>query len=203
MSNADFKQKAKEYLRTIHAEILDLATDSDIFWRFQKEVMQRNARLLKIRSPFIDMLNRSYAHATAARIRRLTDRHKDCVSLAKLLDELQNHPALLIRQLGVENMVNRVSRGELQKDLMDLDAACRPVTDYVDKHVAHHDKRPRSAVPKPRVVNAAIDKLIEIFKKYYTLLIGSDIDVCVVPYLEEPLAAFRFAWLPEESTTSR
>ena len=99
-------------------------------------------------------------------------------------------------------MVNRVSRGELKKDLMDLDAAWRPVTDYVDKHVAHHDKRPRSAVPKHRDVNAAIDKLIEIFNKYYALLIGPDTDV-VVSYLEGPLAVFRFAWLPEESTTSR
>lgn len=202
MSTADFKQKALKDLRIIRDEILDLATDSDIFCKFQKEVMQRNARLLKIRSPFIDMLNRSYVHATAARIRRLTDRHKDCISVAKLLEELQNHPVLLKRQLGVENMVNRVSREELEQDLMGLDAACCPVTDYVDKHVAHHDKRQRSALPKHRDVNAAIDKLIEIFKKYYALLNGADTDV-VVSYLEGPLAVFRFAWLPEKSTTSR
>ena len=188
-------------LRIIHAEILDLATDNDIFWKFQKEVMQGNARLLKIRSPFIDMLNRSYAHATAARIRRLTDRHKDSISLVKLLDELQNHPALLVRSLGVERMVIRIGRKELEQDLRDLDAACCPVTNYVDRHVAHHDKR-QSAVPKHRDVNAAIEKLIEIFKKYYSLLIGGDTDV-VVSYLEGPFAVFRFAWLPEKSTISR
>ena len=200
MSTADFKQKTVKYLQSIHDDILDLATDSDIFWKFQKDVMQRNARLLTIRSPFIDMLNRSYTHATAARIRRLTDRHKDCISLAKLLEELQNHPALLKRHIGVENIVKRVSRQELEQDLMELDAACRPVTDYVDKHVAHHDKRQSSVLPKHRDVNAAIDKLIEIFKKYYSLLVGADTDV-VVSYLEGPLAVFRFAWLQEHSAT--
>jgi AbiU2 len=199
LSSADSAQRALEDLKLIGEEIRDLATDSHMFWQFHKEVVQRNGRLLRMQSPFIEMLSRWYVHATVARIRRLIDRRGGTASMARILVQLQNHPSLLVRSLGMEGMVLEISREQVQRDLSELGNACAPVKNYVDQYVAHHDKKPDFDLPKHCEVNAAIDKLIEIFKKYHSLLAGSDIDV-KMDFLQDPFRVFKFAWLQEESS---
>jgi hypothetical protein len=56
-SSSHFRVRAEEEMKEIQNEILDLATDRDIYWKVQREVIQRNHRLLRIRSPFFDMIN--------------------------------------------------------------------------------------------------------------------------------------------------
>lgn len=187
-------------LERLRDEILCLATDRDIYWKVQKEVIQRNSKLLTIRSPFIDMLDRSYAHATVASIRRLTDGRKGTVSLTRVLRELQGQPEKFVRHIGEvagEKWVMQVNKKEIEQDLKSLQETCEPVKRYADQYVAHHDRVPDPELPKYRDVNKAIDELSRIFKKYYALLAGGDLEP-VVSYLEGPLAVFRFAWLPEK-----
>ncbi len=52
---------------------MDLATDRDIYWKVQEDVIRKNGRLLAMHSAFFDMMNDAYAHATASRIRRLVE----------------------------------------------------------------------------------------------------------------------------------
>jgi hypothetical protein len=74
------------------------------------------------------------------------------------------------------------------------------VKDYVDQFIAHHDRSPVAAVPIHRELNAAIELLISLLRKYYSILAGSDIDV-VVGYLQDPLAIFRFSWIDIKAET--
>jgi hypothetical protein len=136
-------------------------------------------------STFFDLLNDSYAHATASRVRRLIDRDARTVSLRRLIEGLADHPDLL---------AGKISVSDLKCDLSELEVACKDVKEYVNKCVAHHDKSSLAAYPTHHELNKAVDTLIATFKKYYALIIGADVDV-VVGYLEDPLSIFRFAWI--------
>lgn len=185
LSSNLFRERALAELLEIRSEVLDLATDKDIYWKVQKDIIQRNVRLLTIRNPFFDMLNDAYAHATAMRIRRLVDKDNRTISLYRLLQELKGYPDLT---------GNELKQGELEQDIDALRNATAKVKDYVDQFVAHHDRTPTSSAPIYRELNAAIDLLIQLFKKYYGILQGADIEV-VVSYLEDPMSIFRFPWL--------
>ena len=184
LSSKNFVERALVELREIRNEIIDLATDYDIYWKVQREVIQRNPRLLTIRSAFFDMLNDAYAHSAAMRVRRLVDKDNRTISLRGLL-KLSKYPDLL---------KGRVSADELAADSDELEQGTSKVTDYVDQFIAHHDRSPVATAPIHRELNAAIELLIRLLRKYYAVLAGSDIDV-VVSYLEDPLTIFRFAWI--------
>ena len=181
----NFRELALVELREIRSEIVDLATDRDIYWKVQREVIHRNRRLLTAHSPFLDMMNDAYAHATAVRVRRLVDKDNRTISLLRLIRQLTHYPDLFNNTLSTE---------EVRRDADELDRATRKITDYVDQFVAHHDRTPVADAPIHDELNSAIDVLIAIFRKYYGVLAGADIDV-VVSYLEDPLTIFRFAWL--------
>ena len=180
-----FRELALVELREVRSEIVALATDRDIYWKVQHEVIHRNRRLLTVHSPYFDMLNDAYAHATAARVRRLVDKDKRTISLLRLLRQLVRYPDLFNETMSTEEVV---------QDADDLERATSKITDYVDQFVAHHDRTPVADAPIYRELDAVIDLLIAVFRKYYGVLAGADIDV-VVSYLEEPLAIFRFAWI--------
>ena len=180
LSKKNFLERALHELREIRNEVIDLATDYDIYWKVQRDVIQRNPRLLTIRSAFFDMVNDAYAHSAAMRVRRLVDKDNRTISLRGLLTELSKYPELL---------KGRVSEVELAADSKELDQATSKVRDYVDQFIAHHDRSPIATAPIHRELNAAIELLIRLLRKYYGVLAGSDIDV-VVSYLEDPLTIF-------------
>jgi hypothetical protein len=185
LSSKSFLERALHELREIRNEVIDLATDGDIYWKVQHEVIQRNPRLLLIRSAFFDMLNDAYSHSAAMRVRRLVDKDHRTISLRRLLEQLREYPDLL---------AGRVTEVELAADVAELDRTTEKVKDYVDQFIAHHDRSPIAEVPILRELNAAIELLVRLLRKYYGILAGSDVDV-VVHYLEDPLTIFRFAWI--------
>jgi hypothetical protein len=184
LSSKNLLERALVELREIRNEIIDLATDYDIYWKVQREMIQRNPRLLTIRSAFFDMLNDAYAHSAAMRVRRLVDKDNRTISLRGLLKELSKYP----------DLSKGVSADELAADINELDQGTSKVKDYVDQFIAHHDRLPVATAPIHRELNAAIELLIRLLRKYYGVLAGSDIDV-VVSYLEDPLTIFQFAWI--------
>jgi hypothetical protein len=185
LNSKSFLERALPELREIRDEVVDLATDRDIYWKVQHEVIQRNSRLLMIRSAFFDMLNDAYSHSAAMRVRRLVDKDNRTISLRRLLEQLREYPDLL---------AGRVTEVELAADGAELDRATARVKDYVDQFIAHHDRSPIAGIPIHHELNAAIDLLVRLLRKYYGVLAGSDVDV-VVHYLEDPLTIFRFAWI--------
>jgi hypothetical protein len=187
LSSSNFRIRASAELDEIRNEILDLATDRDVYWKVQREVIQRNARLLTAHNAFFDMMNDSYAHATASRVRRLIDRDYRVISLRRLIEALGDYPDLLSGKMSFEN---------LKEDLAKLDRTCEKVKGYVDQFVAHHERNSSALVPTHQELNEAVDALIETFRKYYAVINSADIEV-VVDYLEEPLSIFRFPWIED------
>lgn len=191
LSTENSRMLAAQELNEIKNEIIALATDQELYRRVQHEVIQKNRRLLTMRSPFFEILKEGYAHATASRIRRLVDRDHRTVSLRKLVEQLSKYPALY---------EERASSGDLEDLLSQMDTTCKRIKDYVDQYVAHHDRNSSADIPTHRELNEAIDNLISIYRKCYAIVNNTDIDV-VVHFGEDPLSIFRFAWLeaPESS----
>jgi len=185
MNSSNFRARAAQEMIEIRNEVQDLATDRDVYWKVQRDVIQKNARLLTTRSPFFDMLNDAYAHATASRVRRLVDHDSRTVSLRRLIAQLAAYPDLL---------AGKMSADDLKRDLAELDTTCKKVKDYVDQFVAHHDRNSCAPAPTHRELNEAVDTLVAKFRTYYALIHNADIDV-VVGYLEDTLSIFRFPWI--------
>jgi hypothetical protein len=191
LSISNFKIRADQELIELRDEVMSLATDSDIYWKVQRDVIQHNGRLLTMRSAFFDMLNDAYAHATASRIRRLVDRDSRTISLRRLVEELMSYPDAFEKKCTLR---------DLQNDLSSLDETCKRVKDYVDQFVAHHERNSTAGVPTFHELNAAIEKIIAVFKRCYSILRNTDTAV-VVSYLEDPLAIFAFPWITDKSRT--
>jgi hypothetical protein len=189
LSASNFKLRATQEITELRDEVIALATDRDIYWKVQREVIQKNARLLTMHSAFFDMMNDSYAHATASRVRRLLDRDQRTVSLRRLLDNIARYPDILTGEPTLR---------ELKADLVALDTTCKEVKDYVDQFVAHHDRNSTAIVPTHRQLNEAVDTIIAKFRRYYAFLTDADIDV-VVGYLQGSLAIFEFPWVDKAS----
>jgi hypothetical protein len=184
---------AASQLDELRTEVIELATDRDIYWKVQREVIQKNHRLLTMRSAFFDMLNDAYAHAAASRIRRLLDRDSRTVSLRQLIEQLIEDPSSLRGNL---------TNDDLRNDLEALHKTCEHVKAYVDQVVAHHDRNRTASSPTHRELNEAIDTVVSVFKRYYAAVTNTDLDV-VVSYLEDPLRIFSFPWLAEDAQNRR
>ena len=185
-SRGELQERILMMLPKIADEVKSLATDRDIYWKVQREVIQRNPRFLEMRSPFFEMLNDAYAHGTAMRVRRLVDPTKGTISLTRLLEAMgRKNPELL---------GSRVPAAELAKDINELKATTLKVKGYVDQYVAHQDQSPTAPRPSYQELDTAIELLVRLTTKYYKVLAESDVDVAV-SYLGDPLAIFRFAWI--------
>ncbi|MBI3789153.1 MAG: hypothetical protein HY276_12990 [Ignavibacteriales bacterium] len=57
-------------------------------------------------------------------------------------------------------------------DIILLVQACEPIVKYVNKRVAHRDKKPFTSFPTFNDLDKAIDTLLDVFKKYMGLLQG-------------------------------
>src|SRR5664280_650951 len=156
LSSKNFRERALQELLALRNEVIDLATDRDIYWRVEREVIQCNPRLLSIRSAYLDMVRGAYADAMSSRVRRLIDKGRPTISLRRLLVELRGYPELFC---------NRVAPAELERDIEELHRTTRKIKDFVDQRVAHHQRNPVATVPTHRELNEGIDTLIAVLRK--------------------------------------
>jgi hypothetical protein len=191
--NTPHRKNFENLLEEIRDEVIALATDRHLFWKLQLDVIQRNARLIKMNSPIIDLINDSYAHAAAARIRRLLDRNSRTASLLVLLKELRKYPAASLTKLRIS---------ELDVDTAKLVKSAAKVKTYVDKYVAHNDRYRLPDSPTHRELNDCIEVIVKVFRKYYAAIAGGDLDV-VIDFRDDPLKIFEFPWIEPPTSKAR
>ena len=94
LSEKQFRERAKVELRQIGKQVTSLATDRDIYWKLERDVIARNPAL-QSPNPFIDMVRGAYADAMATRILRLLDSQVSGPSLLRVLQQIGDYPQLL------------------------------------------------------------------------------------------------------------
>jgi hypothetical protein len=184
LSEKNFIELARCELRELMHEVRELITDHDIYWKVQ-HVIQSNPRLLVARSAFFDTMNDSFAHSAAMRVRRIVDMDHRTISLLRLLKNLVDYPGLLGGQITML---------DLENDIRELEEATNKIKNYTDQFVAHHDRNPIADTPLNRELNRSIETIERLFRRYFNMLMGVDIDLSV-NYLEDPLAIFRYSWI--------
>ena len=184
LSEKQFRERAKSELRQIGKQVLGLATDRDVYWKLEREIIQTNPQLCEVRSAFLDMLRGCYADAMAARVLRLVNGEDAGISLTRVLAQLANYPQLL---------QDKITEGEFAVDRAALERAAACLKRVTATHVGHHERTLSALASTHHQIDAALDLVIETVKTYYWIVAESYIDLDV-KHSENPLAVFQFAW---------
>jgi hypothetical protein len=82
-----------QWLETISHEVTLLVWSDDLYKEI-REIVAANP-IINMGNKFYDWLTRNYVHTTLMGLRRQLDRHRDAISLRKLLDDMQVNSSLL------------------------------------------------------------------------------------------------------------
>lgn len=183
LSDKQFRERAKTELRQIGDQLLGLATDRDVYWKFEREIVENNPQLQSARNAFLDMVRASYADAMAARILRLLDGDGG-LSLPQVLNALARHEQI---------MRDKVSEREFSSDRAALQLAFVKLQRVMVPHTAHHERTRPALACLNKELDAALDLMIETVKTYYWIVADGYLQLDV-KYSEYPLSIFEFAW---------
>ena len=173
-------------------------------------------------SYFWDFLRGTYAVSQAVAVRRQADVDPRTITLGRLLTEVACDASRLSRKVWVgmwepgpppigltvaekaftEQWAGKV--GEYldptipEADLADLKLKTDAVTRYVDQNIAHSDAKPRSHIPTFADLDAAVDLLGYLFRKYGNLLTAAMYPSLVPVHQEDWLGIFREPWIRSE-----
>ena len=184
LSEKQFRERAKTELRQIANQVLSVATDRDIYWRLEREIIQPNPQLRDARSAFLDLLRGTYADATSARVLRLLDGQDSAISLPRVVAQLASYPQLLH---------DRITERECAADRAGLERAAANLKQVIEPHFAHHERTLSALAATHRATDAAIDLMSSTVKTYYWIVADSYIDLDV-HHTEDALAIFSSAW---------
>jgi hypothetical protein len=146
-------------------------------------------------SYLFEFISDIYGDSQAVAVRRMADRDPQASSLANVIAEAIQSPELISRQTAHGNgrdprtlaiidaqFTQLAGTGPHlapkipERDLARLLDVSRSVKNYVDRHVAHTDKRSFDphALPKLSEVHEATRTVSELFRKYATLVYGAN-----------------------------
>lgn len=199
------------WLEEIDRELTDVFLNRSV-WRGVDEILRKNPDLPPSHYFTFQALN--YATTEAVAVRRQAEVDPRVVTLGRLIDEISSNPSVMSRQrhvalypwgmqhLGDDFFNAWAEPGTDHVDpatvLGDLDGMRGQIRRYVDKRIAHAEKRRPKDVPVTfDDLDRAIDALGETFRKYSTLVRAVDrVDMVPVPQYDW-VAPFRIAWLTE------
>jgi hypothetical protein len=193
-------------------------------WQRLGQIADANASLP--RSYWWTFLSDVYSSSQASAIRRTIDNGKDVISLGRLLGQILEDPGRLTceRHLGLwghdQLLVSRaqdwwerefagdvgthVDPAIIGSDLDELIAICSPVSVYVDRFVAHTDRRelPADEMPTLKHGTDAIDTVGRLFRRYVLLFRATDATLMpIVPVGWERV--FEVPWVSASGTRGR
>ncbi len=188
LSEKQFCERAKTELRQIANQVLSVATDRDIYWRLEREIIHPNPQLRNARSSFLDLVRAAYTDATSARVLRLLDGQDSAISLPRVLAQLANYPQLLH---------DRITERECAADQAALAQAAENLKQVSEPHFDHHERTLSALAATHRALDAAIDLAISTVKTYYWIVADSYINLDI-HHAEDPMAIFTSSWAVAE-----
>jgi hypothetical protein len=225
MNETERRQRLREWLDTIYREIQDAMVDNHVFWEVQK-MFENNSRLADTPSIFNQWMASNFIQAAAVSIRRQTDKNEDSISMHRFLLEVKQFPGLVSRDsvLNLYASTNSplppsvladlandaydryigVGRtfpdpNQIQDEIDKLLDCAGGIKHYVDKRVAHYDRRGlKQPVPRFSDLEDCLALLEGKIKKYKTLLEGTGIAQMLPTFTYDWKAIFRFSWLDDQ-----
>lgn len=190
------------------------------YWQGLAEMTQANDDIPP--STIFDALGVWYAATQATSIRRQLDSDPRSISFRNLLSDMADHPEVMTRERHVGLWHNDDQREwakvalqqranasydrfagkgqdviEPELTAADLDRLLtigRPVTKFVNKAIAHTDAKALGSTSTYGELNAVIDELGELLKKYSSLLLAQWVPELVPVDQQGWRQAFQVAW---------
>lgn len=88
-------------------------------------------------------------------------------------------------------------RDDIEGEIQQLLQVSRSIEDYVDKRIAHADKREVKAFPSPTEIDECIRLLKSLHKKYHSILKGENVEL--MPAIYDWTDIFRIQWIQDKS----
>jgi hypothetical protein len=216
MSNQtnDLYLKWSKWIDVLDTEILNLHTQRHIFQEVQN-ILRANP---KMQSPddFNFWLAVWYASAMSVAVRKQADNDKDSISYQRLLEGIKANPTVISRERFKKNFVNGWNYSEadanegfdqligsgrqyidptiVDREINELGTKTDKLSHYVNKRIAHHDKKDFTAIPRFSDLHEAIDYLGTLHKKYYMVFRCFSTDLLTV-WQYDWKSVFLYPWI--------
>ena len=184
LNEKQFRDRATRELREIGVQVQTLASDRDLFRKVESDVVASNARLLDSGATFLATIRAAYTDASTMRLRRLYAPDAN-LSLRRIVAQFSDYPDLLH---------NKLTGKELASDLAALARTATYLKEHIDPHFTSRERTPAALTSANRELDRALDLLIDCIQRYYWIVADAHIDLDPA-WDQDPLAAFRFAWI--------
>jgi hypothetical protein len=177
------------WIEDLYSEILHLNTQHYIFWTTQKFIRE-NSKLHTMPNDFNYWVNGWYETSMAFAIRQQVEGDKSVVSFRQLLEEIKDHPTAISRDRYKQNFVDEGFSGQradavfdrligegrqhidpaaVQREIDELIKRSTEIKAFVDRHIAHRDKKGVKSTPNHNVINEALNYLDELLTRYWSI----------------------------------
>jgi hypothetical protein len=223
MNEAERRDRLIQWLEVIFRDVQKLLVDDHIFWELQ-EIVRSNPKFKQASGLFTQWTASAFIQAAAAAVRRQAKANSDSVSLKRFLREVQRYPCLVSRehymsfykgkgrwlieggQRDFDAVAGKggshVSAAFVERQLRELENAVEGIAHYVDRRIAHYDKR-GLARPTPTLgdLSRALKTIGKLVTRYWSLLKGEAISVRpTIVYDWKDI--FRFPWIGEVASNN-
>ena len=210
-------EKWKKCFEDIDSEVSHLVRSKYIFWEFGRMV-KNNPDIQKPNSFYTFVGDTYFAYCVIGIRRQIKFNKNDRRSLVRLLKEIIETPCVLSRERFVamygkhaqyeanydfsqfaEENAEHIDPNRIQKDLDRLNKLSSPTIErFADRRIAHYDKWSMCAedVPSFGELDACIDFLSELTKKYWQLFDPGTKDLLVMPLNDCWGEIFRQPFIP-------
>jgi hypothetical protein len=185
------RERLIEWLEIVFADVQHLLLNDHVFWEFQKVVGQ-NDQFLSASGLFTQFVAEAYAQSAAVGVRRHA-KIDDSISAVCLLREVRDYPELVSRAhyiglyAGKERFHIEIGQHDFDRvagvgavhvpatladqQIRDVKGAAEGLEHYVDRRVAHNDKRDLTRpLPKFSDLTDALRGLEKVVILYWRLL---------------------------------
>jgi hypothetical protein len=215
MIDAQKYTKWLRWLETISHEVTLLVWSNNLYKEIREIVAANPA--INTGNKFYDWLTRNYVHTALMGLRRQLDRHKDAISLRKLLDDMQVNCSLLTREhhlslyakemriLGVRTFDqlsgagrNTYPKEKIEADQQRLEEIDALHKEFIDRRIAHYDKVNRlGTLPTFQELYDAVDDVEKTVIKYHLLLKAETVLLLPITQYDWKVI-FQSPWITEE-----
>lgn len=180
LNEKQFRERAARELREIGNQVLGLASDREVYRRFESEILQQNPEPAGKGNSFADVFRGAFADAMTMRLRRLLAPEAG-LSLRRVIDQLVDYPDLLHQKANIR---------ELADDVGELHRMATYLKEEIEPHFLPRERTPGALAPTLRELDRTLDVLTALLQKYYWVVCDGYLDL-EVKLSGDPLAVFR------------
>lgn len=212
--NDELYKKWDGWIDILGNQVIDLYTQRHIYKEVRK-ILEQNPNVQQP-DDFFFWVSVWYSSSMAVAIRKLADKDADSISFRTLLEGIKNNPKVVSRArfkklfvdanyrefLADADFDRYVGAGNenidlsiLQKEVDELKVKTSKLKHYVDKRVAHHDKKEFTDIPKYSDLDESIDFLGWLYKRYFLIFKCLDPGELLRHWGYDWKNVFRYPWL--------